>query len=101
MEKPIFWPESFDLDFTRARELMWFMQGMAYRFVQGAYRYGNPKRSKRYFSRLKLEVDAYDKTGNAEHLRNIANYCGLEFIAPENKLFHDDPTVDSATRGKI
>lgn len=73
---------------------------MANRLMQGQCRYGEPKASQNYFTRLMMETKAYKRTGNQEHLINIANYCVLESIAPENKKFHFDNTVDSATRGK-
>jgi hypothetical protein len=50
--------------------------------------------------RLELELKEYKITGNNEHLLNVAVYCWLESMAPENKRFHFDATVDSATRGK-
>lgn len=50
---------------------------------------------------MSLELKAYKKTGNEEHLLNIANYCHLESFAPENKKFHYDNTVDSVTRKRV
>lgn len=78
-----------------------FTQKQANRLMQGDARYGPPNKDKKYFTRLTLEVKAYKKTGNAEHLINIANYCILEYIAPEHLKFHFDATVDSVTRGKV
>lgn len=78
-----------------------FTQKMANRLILGNMRYGDPNKDKKYLTRLNIEIKAYRRTGNAEHLYNIANYCVLETIAPENKKFHFDPMVDSATRGKI
>lgn len=78
-----------------------FLNGMSKRIIQGHCRYGAPKKEKKYMTRLKLEVSAYSKSGNAEHLYNIANYCHLEMYAPEHKRFHFDSTVGSATRGRI
>jgi|SRR5580658_213976 hypothetical protein len=67
----------------------------------GQYRYGSPDRSAQYHRRLLLEVKAYNKTGNAEHLYNIANYCLLESIAPGHPKHHINPLVESVTRGKL
>lgn len=78
-----------------------FVQLMANRLIQGAYRYGDPQRRQRYMSRLKLEVETYERTGNAESLTNIANYAWLENEAPENDKYHFDNTVESATRKKF
>jgi hypothetical protein len=74
---------------------------MANRILQGFCRYGNPHKDKKYLTRLSLELKAYKKTGNAEHLFNIANYASLEYYAPENKKFHFNEFASSATRGKI
>lgn len=84
-----------------ARELHSFLQLQANRFVQGHYRYGHPKKSKRYMTRIGLELKAYRETGNIENLANIAVYAGLEFQCPENKKQHFDAFADSATRGKL
>lgn len=78
-----------------------FLQRVANRFVVGGLRYGSPRKEKKYLSRLKEELKCYKKTGNNEHLLNVAVYCCLESIAPENKQFHFDPTVDSVTREKF
>jgi hypothetical protein len=78
-----------------------FIQRMANRIAQGFARYGNPDKRKKYFTRLKLEVKAYQKTGNAEHLINIANYAHLEDEAPEHPKHHFDQSVESVTRGRV
>lgn len=78
-----------------------FVQRMANRIIVGHLRYGTPKREQQYMSRAFAELRAYKKTGNMEQLYNVANYCWLESIAPENKKFHFDDTVDSVTRGKF
>ncbi len=78
-----------------------FLQRMINRMVQGYVRYGEAKVEQRYMTRLIMEVKAYRKSGNAEQLYNIANYALLESIAPENKKFHFDGSVDSITRGRV
>lgn len=76
-----------------------FVQKMAYRLVQGAARYGTKvKKEQNYMTRLIMEVKAYKRTGNHEHLLNIANYAILESVAPENPKYHFDNTVRSVTR---
>ena len=77
-----------------------FVQRMANRLCQGALRYGNVSKDHNYLTRLVMELKAYKKTGNVEHLYNIANYAVLETIAPEHNKFHFDATVESVTRGK-
>lgn len=77
-----------------------FAQKMANRLIVGFLRYGPPRKEQNYMTRLIMETKAYKRTGNAEHLYNIANYCLLETITPENKKFCFDPTVESATRNK-
>jgi hypothetical protein len=80
---------------------MKFVQRMANRIVFGQVRYGLPDRRHSYLTRMTLELKAYKKTGNAEHLLNIANYCYLENMCPENNKHHFDNTVDSVTRKRI
>lgn len=77
-----------------------FVQKMSNRMAFGIARYGQPDGEKRYWKRLKMDAKAYDKTGNREHLYNIANYAVLECLAPEHKKHHMDGRVGSVTRGK-
>lgn len=51
--------------------------------------------------RMTIEFQEYRRTGNGEHLFNIANYCILESVAPQNKKYHLNTLVDSVTRGKM
>lgn len=81
------------------REWKEFLQQITNRRTFGHQRY-ETKREHRYMSRLAEELKVYKKTGNKEQLLNIAVYAFLESVAPENKHFHFDPTVDSATRKK-
>lgn len=78
-----------------------FAQSIINRYAFGHARYGSPRKEKQYLTRMGLERAAYRKTGNREHLYNIAVYCLLEAIAPENEKHHFDPTVGSVTRGKV
>ena len=78
-----------------------FLQKMANRICVGHIQYGPPNRAKRYLTRLKSEVRAYQKTGNVEYLYNIANYAFLESIAPEHEKHHENNFVPSVTRGKV
>lgn len=75
-----------------------FTQHQINRLVQGAARYGEPNRRRRYASRMEKEVAAYMKTGNAEQLYNIANYAVLEMLCPQHPNHHYDATVESVTR---
>ena len=45
-----------------------------------------------------MKYGAYQKSGNREHLLNIANYAWLESLMPENSKFHWDDKVESVTR---
>ena len=79
-----------------------FVQQQANRLGYGYPQYeapnGGPHKIQKYFSRLQKEAKAYKRSGNAEHLRNIANYAWLESMAPENPRFHWDDSIDSVTR---
>ena len=99
MDIIIKWPDSIVI-----RELSifrWFLQGMANRKAVGALRYGDAKKEQLYLTRLTTELSAYKRTGNQEHLFNIANYCFLETITPEHPKSHFDPTAKSATRRQL
>lgn len=48
--------------------------------------------------RMEKELAAYKKSGNLEHLYNLANYAFLESCEPEHPAHHYDDTVESATR---
>lgn len=95
----IFWSDKIGLE--HIIEFKHFLQGMANRIAVGRLRYGEADRRKKYLVRLEMEIDAYKKTGNYEHLLNAANYCFLESIAPHNKKLHFDSAVESVTRGII
>ncbi len=97
----IFWSRKLELAKRTEQGFKSFIQGMANRIAQGHARYGHPKVEKKYLTRLKLEVKAYQKSGNQEHLINVANYCFLESLEPEHKKSHFDSSIDSATRGKL
>lgn len=74
---------------------------MSKRIIQGHTRYGAPVVTKKYMKRLELELQAYKKSGNMEHLYNAANYCFLESYAPQNPKFMFAADIDSVTRGKV
>ena len=81
-----------------------FAQQQANRLGFGYPRYEaatrGPSKENKYMTRMELEVRAYRRTGNREHLLNAANYAWLESRAPENKKHHWNDKVDSATRGR-
>lgn len=80
------------------KDVQLFMQQMANRLIQGHHQYGAPRKEQCYMSRMIMEMKAYRRTGNREHLLNIANYCLLETMAPENPKYHFDAAVESVTR---
>ena len=98
MNLPIYWSGNKWPD--KAIAFGVFAQSMANRLLFGAYRYdkGKPSRGAKYFTRLKAEIDAYEKTGNREHLINAANYCFLENEAPEHPDSHFEHPNISVTR---
>ena len=95
-------PDSVPLHDTTQIEWEHFLQLLVNRRVVGGLRYPDPPRkSRRYMSRMRQELRAYARTGNFEHLLNIAVYTFLESVAPENKQFFFDNTVESATRDEF
>lgn len=95
----VFWTKKIKMPNERAFNE--FLDGMAKRLIQGYCQYGAPDRDQKYLKRMQMEVMAYLRTGNAEHLFNIANYAHLEMYAPQHKRFHFDNHVDSVTRGHL
>jgi hypothetical protein len=96
-ELKIYWPCATLLFHSFAQ----FVQQCVNRLIFAQYRYGSPNARQRYLSRLDLEVKAYKKTGNREHLLNIANYAWLESEAPQHSKYHHDAGVESVTRGEF
>jgi hypothetical protein len=74
------------------------LKTIAYHFIQGYIRYGPQHVGLLYLSRLEKELKVYKRTGNYEHLINVAVYVILERIAPEHPKHHYDPYSDSITR---
>lgn len=92
-------PDSIPLDPKVTREMQAFLQAFVNRRCVGALRYGDrPQRRQKYMSRLEREVAAYRASGNFEQLLNVAVYCFLESVAPENRKLHWDAAVESITR---
>lgn len=75
-----------------------FLQKLSNRRGVGWLRYGPIRVEQKYMSRLAAELKAYQKTGNAEQLYNIAVYAFLESVAPENRRFHFNQNAESVTR---
>lgn len=98
MNLPVTIPDSSTLPRAEAASFGLFLQRMANRIAVGFPRYGSPHRRKKYLSRIERELEAYKRSGNGEHLFNIANYAYLESEAPEHLDYHFNPEVDSVTR---
>lgn len=92
------WPKS---SRHNKRKVVEFLQGMVNRLAIGSIRYGYPTTAQNYMSRMEAEAKAYRKSGNREHLMNIANYAYLESVAPEHENSHYDDKVESVTRKKF
>lgn len=91
-------PDSVSSNSEKFQIAKMIFQSQINRLAVGELRYGSANRRQKYLTRLKKELAAYTAAGNAEQLINIANYCILEWIAPEHPKHHFDPTVDSVTR---
>lgn len=85
-------------DYEKVRH---FLQKMVNRLIVGHERYGPPDKKKKYLKRIELELRAYKRSGNLEHLVNMANYCFLEHEAPQNSKAHEDKYASSVTRGVL
>lgn len=82
----------------RIQVFRFFCQAMLNRITVGFYRYGQGSKKQKYLTRLNKEIASYNKTGSAEQLFNIANYCYLEWMYPEHPKHHFDNTAESVTR---
>lgn len=92
-------PDSIPLDPQTTANFRGFLQAVVNRRCVGVLRYGDKPRAKqRYMDRGGREWREYRRTGNFEHLLNVAVYCFLESEAPQNKRFHFDAGVGSVTR---
>lgn len=94
----LFEPENVVVKGPKIQIFKVFAQGMLNRLFVGEIRYGPGRKEQRYDKRMVKEMEAYQETGNAEHLINIANYCVLEWITPGHPKHHFNPTIDSVTR---
>lgn len=94
-------PGTLPIPFQDLVEFRAFMQQCLNRAGVGNLRYGPPAVRKKYMTRIRKEFRAYTKTGNAEHLFNIAVYCWLETVQPQHRNQHWDDTAESATRGEM
>lgn len=94
----IYFPASIQVSAHELALFKSFLQGMAARWAVGGLRYGTPNSKAKYRSWIDKELKAYDRTGNMEHLVNVAVYAYLEVEAPSHPKFHWDPAAKSATR---
>lgn len=96
----IWWPSHAVAILPDQAAVVRFFTSQVKRLVQGHLSYGRPHREKRYMTRAAKELAAYRRTGNREHLINLANYAFLEDQAPENRKYHWNAEAESVTRGK-
>lgn len=100
MEGKLWLSDKFRTDWKHFLE---FVQHQANRLAFGYAQYEaktkGPVKQNKYLTRMDRELKAYKRSGNREHLLNLANYAWLETQAPEHKNFHWDNSVDSVTRG--
>lgn len=80
-----------------------FLQKQANRLIQGVYQYdnGKPNRRAKFLTRLRAELDEYERTGNRALLPNISNYAFLEDMKPEHPKAHYKELRKSVTRDKL
>jgi len=85
MEITIYWSDKLGAPHRKFRE---FVQEMANRINFGHARHGFPNFNDDYWGSLKKEMEAYNHTGNKEHLYNIANFAELECRVPSHPKHH-------------
>lgn len=91
----IFYPEKPSL--PHFREWYEFLRTITNYMINGHCRYGEPKKTQLYLDSLTEELKRYKRSGNREHLINIAVYCWLEMVAPQHNNHHWKDTEKSAT----
>jgi hypothetical protein len=74
---------------------------MINRLLIGGLRYGPASKMQFYYKRAMLELKAYERTHNVEHLYNVSNYGFLELQAPSFDDTHHTKDARSATRDKF
>lgn len=77
-----------------------FLRLMFNRLLMGRLRYGSKRPSPNqvrynYTKSVKDKIDLYEKTGNTEHLIDIANYAMLEFRHGTHPNKHFSATDDT------
>lgn len=82
-------------------DLRAFLQAVVRRAGVGNLRYGEAATRKQYLTRMKKELRAYTKTGNGEHLFNVAAYAWLETLRPQHRAFHLNALAESVTRKEM
>lgn len=92
----VFWPTRVKL--TNRQEIQDFLDAMVKRLAVGHIQYGPPKSEKTYLSRMETELRSYKRSGNREHLFNVANYAILESLAPQHPKHHWNNYIESVTR---
>lgn len=98
MELTIFWSDKIKMSPELREHYQKFCQQMANALAVGHAQYGHPSVEQKYMKRAELELHNYKSTGNALKLRDLANYCLLESLCPQNKKFHFDATAESSSR---
>lgn len=94
-------PGTMPITFRDLIDFRAFFQQVLNRAGVGNVRYGEIDTRKRYMTRIGKELRAYRRTGNVEHLLNIAVYAWLESVRPEHRKQHWDATAESATRAEM
>lgn len=85
MELSIYWSDKLGAPHKKFQA---FVQEMANRINFGHARHGFPNPEADYWHCMEREVEAYHRTGNKEHLYNIANFCELECRVPSHPKHH-------------
>jgi len=102
VEVKFWWPHGWlKRDPRRHLKFAAYVQWMVNRLLVGGLRYGPASKTQCYYKRAMMELEAYEKTGNMEHLVNVSNYGFLECQTPSIKGAHFANDVKSATRKKF
>ena len=92
-----------DIPTILEKQMSWdFLNLMANRMVIGYFRYGDLRKRKTEYDAIGSAIERlkeYQKSGNQEHLPDVANLCMVEFIRPQHKHVHFE-SIDDGIHAK-
>lgn len=98
-----------NLSLKEIEEVQWsnkFEKLQRNRMIMGFFRYGNLRKQKGRYNNIKSCIERlklYQKTGNTEHLVDVANICMCEFVNGTHSKKHfksEDDGIHAEIKGE-